>query len=936
MSERSVHVASRIVTTVRARRTAGAGLAAVLALGSVAVGTAAVAADEPQQVLQSVDVQLGTDGGVRSVDSKALHRTEGGDPTADEATHDPAEAASALPVRITTAYRLGDRAGTDLADIAGESGRVVIDVTVQNTTVKPERISYDSDGVSKSRFALVGTPLTVIGSGVLVGAGDDTEVITPDSSSTGPATNGILSFSEGGDPVVQWAAVLAPPRLGASTTFRLVQETPEFQPPQLDISVQPGLLTDTSVRNLLDEAFSRDDDSAVSMESRTITLLGEVNTVLAEAGIVLNEIQSGLGESAAQLGTQTIADLRASSSGVTSSLSGLAGDLESMQNELGSTLLTGNDRTLKGLADTLGGVQSLLGDARTTPHPAVGQVKGCSIPEMAKGATPSVLSQLYLVGAQLDTLTKSSAACSGEIEAGLRDTIGLASDAADCTKPGQTSAICVLDRAHAGLAQKALTVASLKTALIEDLDTANVTRMGSELGTLVANVKDIQATVRGFGAGDATAVDPVVEGLSDLLVSIRRLDGGLDRFDVTRVVDRLSQISTLADAQLTALGSAEAPDSVLGRAHALAGLVAAVCDVPVPGAEEQVPESVATYLDETRAECEGADVRTGSLLEALGALQDGWAQARDLADVSAISGDLTRSLEQLRSQVDELQLAVADSLTADAADLNTTVKDVRRKVRDLYRARLDQGTACPDASAETEPALDALVRTYQQVQCNTAGMVQNLESGFAEVDGALLESQDDLATSITATDRARERAVATARQLTTDLGANLITASEKIQVSGEAQVKRMRAGLDDQFATFGKTLDETTTQAVDGIGRNVGTANRDLNASEKMLTGDIMRVLIDLGDRERGGTGVLGALVNGAAQTGVARQQVGEAQDRSSAFGNVRSQQLDRVFLQQAQITRALELADQFPAFDLDLPVGSTHLTVFSYHLSSQ
>ncbi|QGN31476.1 hypothetical protein [Microlunatus sp. Gsoil 973] len=48
-------------------------------------------------------------------------------------------------------YRTDEKSGTDLRDLVGYSGRVEIDVTVQNLTVKPQNITYDVAGTSRTQ-----------------------------------------------------------------------------------------------------------------------------------------------------------------------------------------------------------------------------------------------------------------------------------------------------------------------------------------------------------------------------------------------------------------------------------------------------------------------------------------------------------------------------------------------------------------------------------------------------------------------------------------------------------------------------------------------------------------------------------------------------------------------------------------------------------------
>ncbi len=113
----------------------------------------------------------------------------------------------------------------------------------------------------------------------------------------------------------------------------------------------------------------------------------------------------------------------------------------------------------------------------------------------------------------------------------------------------------------------------------------------------------------------------------------------------------------------------------------------------------------------------------------------------------------------------------------------------------------------------------------------------------------------------------------------------------------------------------------------------VSAANRSVADSESRLTEDLGNVLADLGTRESGGTGILGSLVTGATQTAVANEQISSANARATRFRSVRSQALADVFLQQAQMARALELQEALPAFGLDVPEGSDVLTVYSFHL---
>jgi hypothetical protein len=113
--------------------------------------------DDATRVLQSVMVSMSPAGGITALHSTAVATTSGSSGTVKvEQAFSPATDAEGLPFRVLTAYRSAEGAGTNLADLAGRKGRVEIDVTVENLTVKPTEITYDVEGSSRTQSALVG------------------------------------------------------------------------------------------------------------------------------------------------------------------------------------------------------------------------------------------------------------------------------------------------------------------------------------------------------------------------------------------------------------------------------------------------------------------------------------------------------------------------------------------------------------------------------------------------------------------------------------------------------------------------------------------------------------------------------------------------------------------------------------------------------------
>ena len=231
----------------RPRRSAAAvAVATVLALTwvqGVTGGTQARA--EEARSLESIDIAVSPSGAVTAVSGTTVSVSpDGRRAAAGTRTYAPRDVAKDLPVRVRTAYRTADGAGTDLSEIAGYTGRVTVDVFVENLTVKPQSLTYDVAGTSRTRTALVGAPLT-LSAAVSLDADPDS-VITASSDAQG-VTNGVLSRTGDGKSQVQWAALLAPPQLGATADLRLVVDAVDFKVPEFGLSVQTGLITDPSV-----------------------------------------------------------------------------------------------------------------------------------------------------------------------------------------------------------------------------------------------------------------------------------------------------------------------------------------------------------------------------------------------------------------------------------------------------------------------------------------------------------------------------------------------------------------------------------------------------------------------------------------------------------------------------------------------------------------
>ncbi len=898
-----------------------ASVSAVAVTGTVlVVAQADRAAAAPERVLQSVAVEVGTDGRVAAITSRAVRRA--GEKTSEDVEElDAAELATALPVRVQTAWRLGERSGTDLADIEGESGRVVVEVTVQNTTVRAQEVRYDSAGVSRSRYALVGTPLTVIASADL---GEDSHgtVVTADDVDPDQVTNGVLGRGADDSAQVQWATMLAPPRLGASATLRLVQQTDDFQPPRFDLSVQPGLVTDTSTRRLFEAAFAEESSSTLSMENRTIELIGSVTGVLAEASGVLNRIQAELGGTASELGARTIADLQAGSTQVSASMAAVAADLDSLREQMGTGLRSSNDAALATMRASVDEIRTLLGDPRAKA-PAPQSVDGCATKVPRAGRTASVMAQLAAVSGQLQALSAATGACRTEILGGLDDSVDDVRER--------------LDGVGAALRRQVLSLETFRDQLAARFDETLVTGVRAQVASLRTL---LDALDHHLLVGGGTA--PIVGDLEAIRTSLDTALGELAPAGGTTLADRVGAVEQSLRTVIGTLEDAVGPQGGATAEDQALEIRAEACPTgqPATAAGDAISTlAVGVACDDALPASYPADSIAGRFTAVDATLADLEALADTLGQVETSATTAASAVRAARDTVEDL-LGPADDGSAPLYNrrVRAFVCDVRA-LDEPKSALVADGCAftgypLPPGGVEDPVPLEVLEQAADRLVAQQGDLSdQKIRDLFAEATRILHDSVTAAESGADDVDGARGDAGRRIGTLMSGLTSALDDAGAEVLAEGSGVVVEQRRGLDDAVERAQRDLTRGAAEAARDISADVTASNRNLEASERLLLADLRRVLVDLGERRNNGTGLLGSLVTGATSTRVSNQQIRGANQTAAQFAMVRSQDLDTMLLAQAQTALALEMQASFPAFGIDVPAGSTQVTVFSFRL---
>jgi hypothetical protein len=889
---------------------------------------------KPSRVLQTVDTKLAADGSITAISDTAI--SVGKDGSSSSVTeHDAAKAATDLPLRVTTQYTTAKKSGTDLADLAGYSGRVEIDLTVENLTVRSRNLTYDVAGASRTTPALVGAPFSIAASTVLPGT-KPSKIVT-DTSDDATATDGVVSANGDGDAVVQWGRLLAPPTSGASTTLHLVANVDDFTAPSFDMAAQPGISTDLSSTGVVNAAFGSDTDSELALQRRTIDLISQVNEVLARAGGTITEVRSNLETTSATLGVRTAERLKESSSSLASTMKSLSGQLGSLKGDLGSTVSGTQSTVLQQLQETTGSLDALLGDtSATAPTPAI-DGEGCAAePQQAAGGA-SVYGNLLRVSAQLAGYADASEACKQQVSAQLASSVGPEKpDATNCALPSNKSSLtCALFASSTTITQALTGLVSTGNALAESLKPEFAAGALKSYGEVSDDVSEITAKLTTLGSDSTATSGQTKAALAALRDSVATTELGIG--DVRREVDAVHDKAVAARKLIGDVGvggtSMQAQNSALAsRICQLIALQDPTGLFPTsPGLTEAQANDLRSYLMSTP--CDAGEAGT---------------QSKPLTPPFPYSSTMEARLADQANAWDSVIAATDLGRTADGvgqamAALQTNVAAVRKLIDTVGDALEASNGAVQDAVQDLQPTLKKLADSDAAVKTNLKSVItqQNnlgteIKAKFAGAEAATQTKIDALidqqvrdvsaqaTTSNAAVIKAFDQSVAGLRSTSKD-----VTAGAKGTIDGQ------KGKLERENAALANAVDAQTKQSLARIDASTTASTRDVEGASTLLTGDLNRVMLDLGDRKVNGSGILGAMATSAAKSDSADYQLALASQNAAGYANVRAEDVAGILLQQEQFRASLDAATALPAFRMDVPKGATSTTLYAFTIGA-
>ena len=930
----------------RGRRNApGRALGAVLvALGLIATTSCSQApepkaVDNPVKLLQSVRVGLSPAAGVETIAGTTISVSATGDSSAADTSYDAAQVVGELPVRVSLQYRAGEKSGSDLTELQGHTGPVEIDLTLENLTVKPRVIEYDAAGQTRSETALVGAPLTIAASTRLTGvpAGD----VTAGSADGGTGTNGVLSSTEDGATVVQWATVLAPPRSGASTTLRLVADVKDFQVPAFDVAVQPGLNTDLSADGVLAGAFSSGTGSEMALQRRTIALVSDVNTVLTKAGSTITDVRRNLQLTSQTLGAKTAGELRDNSTALAATMVGLKEQLKNLGADLEGATKATQSTTASQLQQTVAAVDAMLGDTSAVPTTAQINGDGCAADVSKSEKAATVYSSVQTMASQLDAYAKVSAGCRDTVAGAIQATMGPENPTAEeCAEQGSMtcslygSAVTVTG-ALLGLVKKGdELVADLQPQVVEgaikdqEAATATLEQVRADLAvildgaetpedykTALANVdkaiKSAQASVA--ATRDAVAaVRDRIDGLREKLIDVEKTangakselgDGSLLKGSMMQQNQRLAdELCKMADGILPQKGQLSADEVERLRSYLTATPCETTADNEKPAQELRPPNGFKDPLD--------------ARLKAQTAAWDAVLAATDTSAPDQAFGDLETTIDDIDAKLEaisEATKALDRAATGDVTSSRRELVALNHRLGDAIGSSGRVGTTLAKLKEQQDGLGDKIKQSLREVSAETAAEV------FKTVDVQVRQVAEIGGASSEAVITAFNRSIS-----------GLKSTSDEVVSDAEGTVNKQRDELLEQSDALAASLAKSTQSSLASIASGTSGSTRDVDGARALLSSSLTKVMLDLGDRSVNGSGLLGSMATSAAKAGTADYQLALASQNAEGYANIRSRDVAGLLLRQAQFKASLTAVDELPPFHLEVPDGATSQTLYT------
>lgn len=930
-------------------------------------------------VLQNVNIQMGRDGEVSSIESTNIYVNDK-DRTSSSSNvqFKPKDVVNDLPVRVSLQYSTERGSGTNLNDLNGYSGEITIKVTVENLTVKTEDVTYDASGTSRTSPAPVGTPFSIAASTVL--SGSPTQVITtPDAADS--STNGVVSTNDEGKAVVQWGAISAPPVTGSSSSFVLKVKAKDFSAPTFNISVQPGFASDLSGAGIITNGFTSQDASQVALLQRTIDTVNEVNTTLTSASSQVAQVRQSLDDTSATLGKDTANHLKTQNESLTKTMQGLQANIESLQKDLSEASRTNNSQLISQLERTVAALHSMLGDTTARPNVSVSHSGGRCVVHREEGANSrSVYGNLVQLSAVLNAYAEASSDCQQDLTASIREIVGPEHPTAEtCSSNG--SVTCALFGASVTVQSSLIALVATGEKIVDHLQPEYLKGANNNYSALKRQMDELVEQVEKDPSSlDADAVRSLSEKVSAARQSVNQM-----KETSSRLIESIKNVHSRAASARAEL--VDGSGSMSAQNKELAEQLCALSTERGGSLSAEQVEHLRGYL--TASSCGGAASPSESAsvapseepskkVEAPSAAPSSEAPS---AEPTATEGNTrvitvenanertyTSNTPTARTPMEERIAAAAaawdevlaatsmddpkEGLARDAKDLNDAVNAVDGALGEVEKTLNDAANAQnQDAEKKEEPTEEAKVSLRDRIHSasdavNALGKnledMTNMQSDLSTaIKEAFKESADETRESLTSMISEEIRKVssdgsssasAAKEAFSASIAGITDTANTVVQVAGES-IEVQHKDMNDRIEGLRQSLDSVTERSLVALSIRAENATRDLAGASVQLNNDLSKLMLDLGDSNAEGAGLLGALKSNSAKAGAADYQLALAMQNAQGYTNLRSEDIAALQKRQAQFKASLQRLRSLPTFHLSNAGSAEVKTVYTFQI---
>ncbi|WP_237234534.1 hypothetical protein [Rothia nasisuis] len=915
--------------------------------------------------------------------------------SSEENTYSLRDAVNELPVRVTTRYTTDSSSGNDLRDLEGYSGDVSIDITVENLTVQPQTLTYDVAGTQKSKSVLVGAPLSVAASTTLtgikpqniiseatVGGGSTNGIVSTNSDGdsvlqwgkilAGPGNSSTATFTvnlKAEDLAVPEFAIAVHPGLsndltasGAVTssfsndqnsTMQLMQQTVDVVT-EANEALADAASTVADVRQNLNS-------TSESLKSSTIQELqqssGQLTGQLQDLQEKLANLRTNLDESAQGSQEELIAQMQQTVDSLENFL-GRQGEevpapvidsqtcnfnvaqpangstVYSNMVQLSSVFSAYSEANIDCRDQVLTVINTMLGPDNPTAETCQGDTAGsssCSIFASKAILDSNLVMYTQETQKQLEDLapgTLSQVKSDYEAANAALETLQKHVEALPATNPAEPSPSSTTPSATPTASPAPSTSARpqpLPTeAIAQNLDDIdqNVQSSQENLAALESLFNDIHATAKKAiaevnGSGSMLQQNQeLADQLCALADGTNPQSGKISASEADRLRSYLTDtpcpVAAEAPDAATASPSSSPSPTAVNRIGGGANVVAAPEGYSAP-MDQRLNNQVALWNE---------------VLNASDTASQDSETAQKIADLKAANSDVLTKTSDMREILGQEQ-EQAEEATPSASATGSPRPSLPAPSATAASGEVE---AVKEALPELTTSFESLNTSLNALDAQQVALDEALQK---IIDTLPAENADEINSILDTQVRNISNQRSSSEQAITDLFAqqvsNLTGAADTLSHGADALVQEQGAQLNEAAQRQAEQASARTQSALERIQASHDTATQDVTSASTILTGELEKIMLDIGDTSVTGSGLLGSLQNNAGNAGNADYQLSLATQNAEKYAVMREEDMGAIRLKQAQYSASLQKLSSMPAFKLSAPSGSTVKTIYTF-----